>query len=476
MTSNCIASVGAYLPLLRLDRKAAAGALRWSGLGGPRSGRRAVAGWDEDAVTLAVEAARSAVPSQAPPNDVVFASTSAPFFERGHAPLIIHALGLAGATRSLDASGSRRAATSALMRALESDRTALVAAGERRPTDPGSAAQLSFGDGGAAVATAPEGAARYLGGASVSHDLVDVYSSREHPAPYVAEERFVRDVTVEDVLAPTIRVTCATAGIEPSAITLVAFAEPAAGSYSALARSIGLTAPNVGSDLAVVAGNLGTAHPIFAFALACERAKAGDIILLIGFGSGCDALLFEVISPMPGAAEAAQMLTRGVAFSDFIRFLSLTGSLDLDWGIRAEFEQKAQAAVLNRYGRDMLGFIGGRDSRGTVQFPKTRMPVDPHATGPELLEDVRLADEPARLVSVTADRLNFTPDPPFQFGLAQFGNGARVMMELTDAGTKGFEVGEPLAMRFRIKSIDRRRGFRTYFWKAAPAERPPVEE
>ena len=92
--------------------------------------------------------------SQAPPNDLVFASTSAPFFERGHAPLIIHALGLAGATRSLDASGSRRAATSALMRALESDRTALVAAGERRPTDPGSAAQLGFGDGGAAVATA----------------------------------------------------------------------------------------------------------------------------------------------------------------------------------------------------------------------------------------------------------------------------------------------------------------------------------
>src|SRR5260370_1755402 len=195
MTSNCLASVGAYIPLLRLDRKAAAGALRWSGLGGPRSGRGAVAGWDEDAVTLAVEAARGAVASRAAPNDVVFASTSAPFFERGHAPLIIHALGLAGATRSLDASGSRRAATSALMRALESDRTTLVAAGERRPTDPGSAAPLGFGDVGPAVATAPQGAAPHLGGASVSHDLVDVYSSREHPAPYAAEERLVRDVT-----------------------------------------------------------------------------------------------------------------------------------------------------------------------------------------------------------------------------------------------------------------------------------------
>jgi hypothetical protein len=30
-------------------------------------------------------------------------------------------------------------------------------------------------------------------------------------------------------------------------------------------------------------------------------------------------------------------------------------------------------------------------------------------------------------------------------------------------------------MRFRIKSLDRRRGFRTYFWKAAPGARPTLE-
>ncbi|MFD2580273.1 hypothetical protein ACFSTD_20200 [Novosphingobium colocasiae] len=39
---------------------------------------------------------------------------------------------------------------------------------------------------------------------------------------------------------------------------------------------------------------------------------------------------------------------------------------------------------------------------------------------------------------MTADRLNFTPDPPFDFGLVQFDNGARVLMELTDRPEKGF--------------------------------------
>ena len=58
MMGRYVHSVGGYLPALRLDRRNAASALRWSGLGGPRDGSRAVAGWDEDALTLAVEATR----------------------------------------------------------------------------------------------------------------------------------------------------------------------------------------------------------------------------------------------------------------------------------------------------------------------------------------------------------------------------------------------------------------------------------
>ena len=71
--------------------------------------------------------------------------------------------------------------------------------------------------------------------------------------------------------------------------------------------------------------------------------------------------------------------------------------------------------------------------------------------------------------------MNFTPDPPFNFGLVQFANGARVLMEFCDAPDGGFAVGDEVRMRFRIKTIDRRRGFRSYFWKASPAERAVME-
>jgi hydroxymethylglutaryl-CoA synthase len=461
--------MGTYAPLFRLEREAASKALKFSGLGSRGAGRRAVAGWDEDPLTLAVEAARSI---EGRPDTVVFGSTSGPFLERLHATLLVDALSLPSESRARDVSGSRRCAVSALLDALLASGSALVAAGERRPGRAGSPAHLSQGDGGAAALVADDGAARLLGWASLSHDLVDVYASREHPEPYAYEERFVRETSVAQVLAPTIRRALAEAGVAPSDIRHAAVHEPVAGLWKDIARATGLSAPNHGAEVALKLGDLGAAHALFAFALATARAKVGERILLSGFGSGCDALVFEMTRSMPGAGTAEESLRRGLASSDYLRFLTINGALELDWGAPSEFEQKAQATALERYGRDMIGFVGGRDAAGNVQFPKSRIPVRPDAEGPEPMQDMRLADELARIVSVTADRLNFTLDPPFWFGLAQFDNGARVMMEFTDADSRGFSVGDRVRMRLRIKSHDSSRGFRTYFWKAAPAERP----
>ena len=461
--------MGVYAPLLRLDRAAAAKALRFSGLGGRAPGFRAVAGWDEDALTMAVEAARGiGTETEA----IVFASTSGPFIERAHSTLMIDALALGAETRGYDVAGSRRCAVSALLDALLGRGSKCIAAGERRPGKPGAALHLAQGDGGAAALVADGGAARLVGWASRSHDLVDIYASREHPEPYAYEERFVRETSVSKVIAPTIRAALAHAGLEPEAIAHVAAHEPLAGAWKDIARATRIAAANSANEVATAFGELGAAHAPFGFALACAKAKPGDHILLVGFGGGCDALIFKLEAEMPGAATAAAHARTGLAFDDYVRFLSLNGALELDWGVRSEFEPKAQATVLERYGRDTIGFVGGRDSRGNVQFPKSRIPVRPDASGPEPLEDVRLADELASIVSVTADRLNYTPDPPFWFGLAQFDNGARVMMEFTDADARGFAVGDRVRMRLRIKSHDKRRGFRTYFWKAAPLERP----
>jgi hydroxymethylglutaryl-CoA synthase len=474
-----IASVSGYLPLLRLDRTAAAKMLRFSGLAGRQAGYRATAGWDEDAVTMAVESARQ-LSNSTNPTAIYFASTSAPFTERGHATLLSEALALPEYIRTMDVAGTRRCAVSALLDALLGQGEILVAAGEKRETRVGSPFHLSWGDGGSAVLVSDTidsegGQAELIGHASLSHDLIDVYASREHPAPYAGEERFVRETATKAVIAPTIMAALANAGVGAKDISHAAVCEPLGNMWRDIGKATGITAPNHANDLTNAAGDLGAAHGLFALALALEASKPGDLVLLAAFGSGCDALVFKVQGEVAGTAAARAALKQGRVFDDYVRFLSLTGEINLDWGMRSEFEQKAQAPVLERYGRDALGFIGGRDLAGNVQFPKTRIPVRPDAKGPEEMENVRLANIPAKLISVTADRLNFTPDPPFWFGLVQFENGARLMMEFTDADANGFKVGDAVTMRLRIKSYDKTRGFRTWFWKAAPAQRPELE-
>ena len=56
-----ITAYGAYIPRRRLQRKAVAEANRWfaPGLVGGAKGERAMANWDEDAVTLAAGAAHT---------------------------------------------------------------------------------------------------------------------------------------------------------------------------------------------------------------------------------------------------------------------------------------------------------------------------------------------------------------------------------------------------------------------------------
>lgn len=474
MPGISVASASGYLPLLRFNRKVARSELKWCGLGGNGRGHRAVAGWDEDALTMAVEAARLAVGDSAP-EAVTFASTSSPFFDRSMAGVLGEALALPATLSAQDVAGSRRAATTALIRALNGDRAELIAAGEKRIAAPGQAQHMSFGDGAGALAlSSGDGVARFLGSASVNADLLDFSISAERGLPYEAEARFVRDEAVAAVYVPGVTAALQNASVAAGEITQAVLPEPVGGTYRAVAKKLGLTAPNVCEDIAAQAGDLGAAMPLFGMALALDRAAIGDKILVAGFGNGCDVLIFEVTGP--GDGSATQALGQGAVLSSYSRFLNLTGAVSLDWGPRAEVNQKVSASTLLRHGRDMHGFVGGRDAGGNVQFPKTPIPVRPGAAGPEPYEDVRLTDVAAEVASITADRLNFTPDPPFYFGLVQFENGARVTMEHCDVAGDTPAVGDPVRMRFRIKAIDRQRQFRSYFWKAAPVTRPALNE
>ena len=82
-----ILSFGGYVPTLRMNRQAIAQAIAWAvpSAKGLAKGERAFANWDEDSLTLAVEAARDCL--QGFPREVAhlqLASTTLPFADRSN--------------------------------------------------------------------------------------------------------------------------------------------------------------------------------------------------------------------------------------------------------------------------------------------------------------------------------------------------------------------------------------------------------
>jgi uncharacterized OB-fold protein len=52
--------------------------------------------------------------------------------------------------------------------------------------------------------------------------------------------------------------------------------------------------------------------------------------------------------------------------------------------------------------------------------------------------------------------------------MVEFDEGGRFMADFTDVAVGDLDVGMPVELVFRVKSVDERRGFTRYFWKAVP--------
>ncbi|WP_114955115.1 hydroxymethylglutaryl-CoA synthase family protein [Sphingosinicella terrae] len=477
-----ITAYGAYVPRRRLQRSAVHQAHAWfaPGLKGLAKGERAMANWDEDVVTMATEAARDCLGGEERGSiaSLLLASTSAPFADRQNAGIVKEALNLSDAVTTLDAGGSRKAGTSALIQALRAVEggagETLCIAAERHRSRPASEAELLDGDGAAALLLGSDRViARFLGAHSVSIDFVDHFRAAGAEFDYVWEARWVRDEGYLALAGKAIAAALAAFGLAGSDVDHLVAPIAARGVPEALAKATGIAAGTVADGLSARLGDCGTAHPLVMLAHVLETARPGEKILLLGFGQGADILLFEAtaeIERLRRPLGVSGWLARGRSEDNYMRYLAFAGHLKLDVGMRAEFDQKQPLTALYRNRKTVLALVGGRCPRtGAIQFPKSEIgvPVDGVATTPH--EDYPLADRPARILTFTADRLGYSPDPPGCYGMVEFDGGGRMVCEFTDVEPEALEVGMPMRMVFRIKAVDERRDFIRYFWKAAPA-------
>lgn len=475
-----IIGYSAYVPRLRLQRSAISAAHVWSDPSYAAKGRgeRAICNWDEDAITMGVEAARGLAADGAP-DSLVFATTTGPFADRQQAGIIAAALSLEGEIQTLDVTSSQRAALSALSQACESVRAGtgkvLLVASEKRRALARSPGELAWGDGALCLSIGAENPLLELVESSAaSVDFLDHYRAATQEFDYSWEERWVRDEGLAKIVPATIARVLEKAGVNAGEVAHFVLPSTIARAAALVARKSGLCAESVVDNLAAGLGETGTAHPLFMAFYALEtRVKPGDLVLVTSFGQGCEALLFratEAVSNYTSPRSVSRALSEGLAEDNYLKYLAFNDLIRIDHGKRgdaAEFQTSLSTAYRRR---DMLlGLVGGRCTQcGTPQFPRTDVCVNPQCCATHTQEPYSFRDKPAKVVSWSADYLAFTPNPPSHYGMIDFENGGRVMIDFTDIGVGEVDVGMSVEMRFRIKSVDRPRGLPRYFWKAVP--------
>ncbi|MCC2601180.1 hydroxymethylglutaryl-CoA synthase family protein [Sphingopyxis yananensis] len=478
MSDFGILAFGAYVPITRLQRSAIHATNGWfaGGLGGLAKGEKAVANWDEDSVTMAVEAARDALDGvdRASVERVVIASTTLPFADRQNAGIVKEALNLPDAVGAMDVTGSQRAATSALLVALEGRTTTLVCAAEIATPRPASEREMTAGDAAAALLIGGgTPIAKLVASQSVTVDFVDHFREAGAAHDYDWEARWVRDEGFARIMTPAIAALLAKAGIEGDAIDHFIVPVAVKGVPEMLAKKAGVSDAAVADGLTATLGHAGAAHALVMLAAALEGAKPGARILLASFGQGCDLLLFEVtdaIGSVKSRLGVSGWLARRIESANYAKYLFHRGLLHLDRGMRAEHDSKTALTALWRNRKAVLGLVGGRCTKtGTVQFPKSEVSVNANDYAVGTQEDYPLAEVSAKVLTWTADALTYSSDPPSYYGNIDFDGGGRMMTEFTDFTGGALDVGADLRMMFRIKAYDENRRFRRYFWKAAPA-------
>ena len=438
------------------------------GSGGGK-GTRSAASYDEDAITLAVQAARRISPElRATASSLLFGTTSPVYLERSHASLVHAASGIPRSTAAADISGLR-AGSSALSAALgQTNGIALITTGDLRGGLPGGSDESAGGDAGAAVAigeatdTHPV-LATVLHSLSLTSEYLDRWRVPGAVETRMWEERFGENQAT--ALGKEILAALLTAANDSTAVAALAVSNVHTRVPAAVSKTLQPAADRIHAPATQI-GFCGASDVLVALAAWMETAAPGDRLALISIADGADAFLVEATPAIatwaPRRSVESQLERRGSI--PYGRYLSWRGILPVQPPNRPE-PARMSAPAADRRSDWKYGLVGSKDdASGAIHLPPARVSWEGGAT--DSMQPIAMADTLGTVVTYTVDRLVWSPSPPVIFAVVDFDGGGRVPIELTDCSPEDISVGTRVEMTFR--KINASDGISNYFWKARP--------
>lgn len=465
-----IIGFGSYVPRYRLPREVIAKEWGQPSMGG----ERAVAGHDEDSLTLAINAAFNALPdgTGAGIDAIYFASTTPPYREKQSAATVAAALDAGNAVRTADVTDSLRAGTSALRAALDAVQAgaqrALVCAGDCRMAEPDTLAEQNYGDAGAAIVLGGDAEpiiAEVIGAYSQTEEFLGTWRNDEQDFLHAFPGAFETKFGYAPFIIAAVRGLLEQTGTAPTAIARAVIAAPNPRALAGVAKSLKLDLKQQVQDtLWMLVGDTGTAQPLVLLAGALERAAPGELILLVSYGDGADALLLRTTDAITRYKTGLSLFTqieRKRLLSSYGKYARFRKLIKQD----AKGDDLSTPIVLFRDRRTILSLHGGRCPKcDTVQFPRHRVCIEcGHRDG---LVEHKLARR-GTLFTFTNDYIHDSPDAPTTHGVVELDGGGRVYVQLTDVEPEQVEVDMPVELTFR--KYHEGSGLANYFWKARPA-------
>jgi 3-hydroxy-3-methylglutaryl CoA synthase len=466
-----IVAYGAYIPLFRLGKTTA---------GWDNPGERAIANFDEDSVTMGVAALREALTAApaASLDALYFASTTPPYAEKQSATTIAWAANLPTDIFTVDCTDSLRAGTNALKLALDTTaaasakRVAVVAA-DNRLAQPRSAFERTFGDGAAALVIGDDRIIASVDGhLSSSHEIIDTWRAADESMVRSWEDRFRLEKGFIESLRESVLKALQKFGTTMKDYAKVIFSAPDARAHREAARALELEAAQVQDGLFSVLGHTGTAFPLMLLIAAIEEAQPGDRLLLVSYGDGCDIFSLQVTPEKTQPAVQHGMraqLTAKHLLANYEQYLQWRGLHRPDPGVRRPPMPTPSATALYRERERNLRFLAAKcRACGTVQYPPQR--VCTKCGRRDDYDQVRLADQPAKLFTYALDYIAGSVDVPLVVCIVNFASGGRALMTMTDRIIAEIEVDMPLHMSFR--KLYEAEGIHNYYWKCTPVRVP----
>ncbi|MBE0481112.1 MAG: OB-fold domain-containing protein [Dehalococcoidia bacterium] len=467
-----IASYGAYIPLYRLSRPEIQKA--WDSML-PIPGEKAVAGYDEDSITMAVAAARDCMNGVDPStvDRLYFASTTSPYKEKQAASVVAGALGLKQSVSTMDFAGSLRAGTNAITAALDavragSARNVLVACAETRMGAPKGDKEMSLGDGAAALLISNSSAADLLGSYSIYQEFHDSWRSDQDLFVRSWEERFVREAGYMRVVPAAVAAAFKACNLSPKDIAKAAI-------YAPDPRLLGMAGGKMGFDpmaqlqdpLYMSVGNTGSALPLMMLVAALEDAKVGDKLMCLGYGDGIDVFIFQVQEPIDRIRDRRAVkkhLASKRMIPNYLKYIQWRGLMETEPPPRPPLNHISVPALWRdrEWGLSLHGVKC--NNCGTPQYPPQRVCVICQAE--DNFQPYSFADKKATLSTFSHDNLAASIDPPTTIAAVDFEEGGRIIFNMTDRNPEDVKPGMLVEMTFRKQHYFE--GIHNYWWKCTP--------